>query len=106
MAGLLLRILGLLRDKGPLAPGDAVTSLGEPRYRVLSAFHCLEELGLAAKIYERGTYKIYRITLAGETLLEKAAEEGAAHRVIEEALLALKAPGAQAAGGEATQEAP
>ena len=106
MPGLLLRILTLLRDKGPLAPGDAVTSLGEPRYRVLAAFHCLEELGLAAKIYERGTYKIYRITLAGETLLDKALEAGEAHRVLEEALLSLRAHHAPAGQAEASQATP
>ena len=85
MAGLLLRILQALDRQGPLAPGDAVSILGEPRYRVLSAFHCLEELGLASLVYSKGTYKIYQITLAGKELLRQAGEKGLA-AALEEAL--------------------
>ncbi len=68
----------LLRDKEALAPGDAVSITGEPRYRVLAAFQCLEELGLIEKVYSRGTYKIYRLSLSGRSLLEKAETSGLA----------------------------
>jgi len=102
--GLLARILALLREKGPMGPGDAVAALGEPRYRVLSAFHCLEELGLARKIYERGTYKVYTISLAGEALLEEAASGATLASIIEEALTVARAPAG--APGQASQEAP
>ena len=76
MRGLLISILELLDRDGPTSPGDAVISLGAPRYRVLSAFHCLEELGLAAPLYSRGTYKIYTITERGRMLLRAAQETG------------------------------
>ncbi len=96
MEALTLRILALLRERGPMAPGDAVAALGEPRYRVLAAFHCLEELGLARKIYERGTYKLYHVSLAGETLLELARERQAS-TIIEEALISMRGAHHQAA---------
>jgi len=86
MPGLLLRLLSLLDEEGPLAPGDAVARLGAPRYRVLSAFHCLEELGLASPVYEKANIKIYQISLAGKELLRQAGAGGLAS-VIEEALL-------------------
>ena len=74
--GLLLRILERLEAEGPKAPGDMVVSLGAPRYRVLAAFHCLEELGLATTIYSKGSYKIYQITEQGRSLLRLAQETG------------------------------
>ncbi len=104
---LILRVLELLRDHGPLGPGDAVAATGAPRYRVLAAFHCLEELGLARKIYERGTYKVYQISMAGEALLDAARSSGLAG-ALEEALLALRQAQAVKPHSEARaqQEAP
>ncbi len=66
------RILELLAERKALAPGDAVALTGEPRYRVLASFQCLEELGLIEKVYSRGTYKIYQLSMLGEKLLQKA----------------------------------
>jgi len=66
------RILELLLEKKALAPGDAVALTGEPRYRVLASFQCLEELGLIEKVYSRGTYKIYQLSMTGEKLLKTA----------------------------------
>lgn len=76
MPGLAERILEVLEEKGTLAPGDLVSITGEPRYRVLAAFHCLEELGLIAKVYSRGTYKIYQITSLGRMILRSAQGRG------------------------------
>jgi predicted ArsR family transcriptional regulator len=76
MKGLLQNILEYLEASGPQGPGDVVAALGAPRYRVLAAFHCLEELGLVSPLYSKGTYKIYRITGQGRLLLRIAQEQG------------------------------
>lgn len=76
MAGILLEILDHLNREGPQAPGDTVHAIGAPRYRVLAAFHCLEELGLAVPLYSKGSYRIYQITELGRQLLRKAEETG------------------------------
>ncbi len=78
MPGLAERILEILNERGTLAPGDVVSLTGEPRYKVLAAFHCLEELGLIEKVYARGTYKIYQITLLGRELLKNSMGRGLA----------------------------
>ena len=66
-----MEILSLVSEKGLLAPGDAASLLGAPRYRVLAAFHCLEELGLIEAVYKRGSYKVYRISRLGEEVLAR-----------------------------------
>jgi len=86
MPGLLESLLALLDEEGPLAPGDAVARLQAPRYRVLSAFHCLEELGLAEPVYEKANIKIYQITVAGKELLRQAQAGGLA-QALQEALI-------------------
>ncbi len=100
MAGLAHKILEIAHDRGPIAPGDAVAATGEPRYKVLAAFQLLEELGLLDKVYSRGTYKIYNISITGKVLLERAREEGLA-RAIEEAVMGAPAaaPGVHASTG-------
>ncbi len=79
-------LLNLLEEQGPLSPGDAVAHLHAPRYKVLAAFQCLEELGLIAPLYKKGTYKIYQLTHAGRLLKEKALESSV-QEVIQKALL-------------------
>ncbi len=71
MEGLLVKILSLVSERGLLAPGDAASQLRAPRYRVLAAFHCLEELGLVEAVYKRGSYKVYRISHLGEEVLAR-----------------------------------
>lgn len=99
MPGLAERILEILAARGTLAPGDVVALTGEPRYRVLASFHCLEELGLIEKVYARGTYKIYQITLIGRRLLEKSQGKGLAYSLAEFVLGGLEAGEAQASTG-------
>lgn len=106
MPGLLVEILEYLEREGPQAPGDVVAALRAPRYRVLAAFHCLEELGLAAPIYSRGSYKIYQVTEQGRALLRAAQETGglaaAISELISQASRAIQAPGmAESSVGEA-----
>ncbi|MCE4601025.1 MAG: hypothetical protein F7C38_05610 [Desulfurococcales archaeon] len=86
MPGVAQKILEVLEERGALAPGDVVSITGEPRYRVLAAFHCLEELGLIDKMYERGTYKIYQVTVLGKELLRQAKGHGLAY-ALEKVLL-------------------
>jgi hypothetical protein len=86
------RILELLLEKRALAPGDAVSLTGEPRYRVLASFQCLEELGLIEKVYSRGTYKIYQLSMVGEKLLKKAGAGGIAE-ALESLVLDLSVEG-------------
>jgi predicted ArsR family transcriptional regulator len=86
MQGLLQRIMEVLSEEGPLTPGDVVVRLGAPRYRVLAAFHCLEELGLAAPIYSRGSTRIYTLTTTGRAALKIASEEGGLASVVQRIL--------------------
>ena len=92
MRGLLFSILELLDNRGPTSPGDAVISLGAPRYRVLSAFHCLEELGLVSALYSRGTYKIYTITERGRIILRAAQEAGGLASALDNIIRTAMAP--------------
>ena len=71
MKGMLVEVLTLLSRKGLLAPGDAASQLGAPRYKVLAVFHCLEELGLIEAVYKRGSYKVYRISKLGEAIIAR-----------------------------------
>ena len=96
---LMMRILETLKSGGPMGPGDVAQRLAAPRYRVLSTFHCLKELGLIEEVYSKGSYRIYTITLAGRTLLEEAEKAGGLAAVLER--LALAQPG----HGEAAWEA-
>lgn len=111
MRGLLASILELLDSEGPTSPGDAVISLGAPRYRVLSAFHCLEELGLVSALYSRGTYKIYTITERGRMLLKAAQETGGLASALDGLIRTAMSPPtmriaeAPTAGGEAGGDA-
>lgn len=104
LAGLAIEILREISEEGPLGPGDAAARLGLPRYKVLAAFHVLEELGLIEKVYSKGSYKIYAVTIAGKKLVEAALagvkpatliERGILSRVDEEA-----APASSVAIGE------
>lgn len=70
MEGEVVRVLREIAREGPISPGDATRLLNLPRYKILSAFSFLEELGLVKRIYSRGTYKIYDITVSGKKLLE------------------------------------
>ncbi len=97
MHGLLQRIMEVLAEEGPLTPGDAVVKLGAPRYRVLAAFHCLEELGLAAPIYSRGSTRIYTLTTTGRLALKAASEEGGLASVMQRIVEGPGEPGAVAA---------
>ncbi len=71
---LLLDILEVLVEEGPLSPGDVAARLRAPRYRVLSTFHCLKDLGLIREIYSKGSYRVYEVTIYGRYLLSAAAE--------------------------------
>ncbi|MEB3844073.1 MAG: hypothetical protein LRS48_00140 [Desulfurococcales archaeon] len=102
MTGLMVSLLEVLAEKGPLAPGDAVSLVGAPRYRVLAAFHCLEELGLAAPLYSKGSYKIYSITEQGRAMLRIAGEEGSLALALGKALEALYTPAGKAGAGQAS----
>ncbi len=86
MKGLLLEILEHLDTAGPSTPGDTVAAVGAPRYRVLAAFHCLEEMGLVVPLYSKGTYKIYQISELGRILLRAAASTGGLSLAIQEML--------------------
>lgn len=99
MTGLAEKILEILDNKGTLAPGDVVALTGAPRYRVLAAFHCLEELGLIEKAYARGTYKIYQVTLLGRLLLQKAEGKGLAYSLEKIVLPELEEVEGQASTG-------
>jgi DNA-binding IclR family transcriptional regulator len=77
--GVLVEILNLISRRGLLAPGDAASQLGAPRYKVLAAFHCLEELGLIEAIYKRGSYKVYKVSRLGEAVLAKLGDSSLAN---------------------------
>ncbi|MEB3765175.1 MAG: helix-turn-helix domain-containing protein [Desulfurococcales archaeon] len=102
MRGLAYMILELLEREGPLSPGDAVSHLGAPRYKVLAAFQCLEELGLIAPLYKKGTYKIYQVTDAG-VILRKASERSSIADQLYQAIQSLEALGSHV-GSEAVAE--
>ncbi len=87
---LMVRILEVLEAGGPMGPGDVAQKLAVPRYRVLSTFHCLREMGLIEEVYSKGSYKIYTVTLAGRTLLEEAARSGGLAGVIEKLVIHVK----------------
>ncbi|MCE4628414.1 MAG: hypothetical protein F7C34_04620 [Desulfurococcales archaeon] len=95
MPGLLVEILEYLEREGPQAPGDVVAALRAPRYRVLAAFHCLEELGLAVPLYSRGSYRIYQISEAGRQLLRQAQEQGGLALALQSALEQGRPPEAE-----------
>ena len=92
---LMLRILEVLKTSGPLGPGDVAQRIGAPRYRVLSTFHCLKDLGLIEEVYSKGSYKIYTITLVGRTVIEEAEKGGSIQSILEKAVLGV------GGGGEA-----
>ena len=95
------RILELLYEREALAPGDAVAIIGEPRYKVLAAFQCLEELGFIERVYSRGTYKIFRLSLSGRALLEKA-EAVELSTLLERVILGVEGEGDQAQASTGT----
>jgi len=76
-------VLKALSELGAANPGDVVAKTGLPRYLVLAAFQVLHELGYVAKIYDKGSHKIYVVSEKGKELLEehvaeaRAREEGA-----------------------------
>lgn len=65
-----LEVLRALREAGIASPGDLVASTGMPRYLVLSAFRCLEELGLVERVYAKGTHRAYRVSSLGLRILD------------------------------------
>jgi predicted ArsR family transcriptional regulator len=85
--GTLTEILEVLESKGPQGPGDVVAALNTPRYKVLAAFHCLEELGLIVPLYSKGTYKIFQISETGRQVLKLAKEEGGLASAIEDLIV-------------------
>ncbi len=93
MAGIVIAILREIGSEGPVSPGDAAARLGLPRYKVLAAFHVLEELGLVERVYSKGSYRIYTLTLAGKRLLEASARGATLSSIIEAAILASTEPG-------------
>ena len=93
MAGIVVAILREIGSEGPVSPGDAAARLGLPRYKVLAAFHVLEELGLIERVYSKGSYRIYSLTLAGRKLLEAVARGASPASIVESAILAAAEPG-------------
>ncbi len=90
----LIEVLRALSDLGVAGPGDLVASTKLPRYRVLSIVKCLEELGLIEAIYVKGSYKVYRVSIAGTRLLESVAAGTSLSEIIEHALMGqAQAPG-------------
>ncbi|MEB3780399.1 MAG: hypothetical protein GSR85_09275 [Desulfurococcales archaeon] len=87
MTGLLLKILDILYNEGPLAPGDVAQKLGEPRYRVLASFHCLKELGLISEVYSKGSYKVFRVSIVGEAILKEASKGANLASLMEKAFM-------------------
>jgi len=88
LTGIVFAVLREISEEGPMGPGDAAARLGLPRYKVLAAFHVLEELGLVEKVYSKGSYKIYGVTLAGRRLLEAAMRGAAIDSIVERGVLA------------------
>lgn len=84
---LVVEVLRALSDLGVAGPGDLVASTRIPRYKVLSIVKCLEELGLIEPIYAKGSYRVYRVTLAGSKLLELLASGATLRDVVERATL-------------------
>ena len=97
MRGLAYMILELLEKEGPMSPGDAVSQIGAPRYKVLAAFQCLEELGLVAPLYKKGTYKIYQVTDAG-VILRRASEKSSIADQLYQAIQGLETVGSPVSG--------
>lgn len=95
---LMVRILETLRTGGPMGPGDVAQRLAAPRYRVLSTFHCLRELGLVEEVYSKGSYRIYTITLAGRALLEEVEKGGSLAGIVEKLILGHGAHEGEASG--------
>lgn len=83
----LIEVLRALSELGVAGPGDLVASTKLPRYRVLSIVKCLEELGLIEAIYVKGSYKVYRVSIAGTKLLESVATGTSLSELIEHALM-------------------
>jgi len=65
----LLKILISLKNR-IASPSDVIAVTGLPRYEVLAAFHILDALGLVEPVYVRGNYKLYRLTVEGEKMVE------------------------------------
>ncbi|GAB6148271.1 transcriptional regulator [Stetteria hydrogenophila] len=101
---LLVEVLRVFSELGAAGPGDVAAASRLPRYKVLAVVKCLEELGLVEPLYARGSYKVYRVSVAGERLLELAAEGVTLRDIVESAVLThAKTPSAsgEAAGEEA-----
>lgn len=89
MSGVIVAVLRVLRDSGPLGPGDVAARLGIPRYKVLASFHVLNELGIVEEVYSRGSYKIYTLSIIGRRLLELAEAGVHPSAVVEKGVEAL-----------------
>jgi len=85
--GVLVEILKTIAERGPISPGDVVSLLGAPRYRVLAAFHCLEELGLVDKVYSKGNHKVYVVSYTGRVILDRLHEGGSLGDVIADVMI-------------------
>lgn len=65
----LLKILSSLKNR-IASPSDIIAVTGLPRYEVLAAFHILEALDFIEPVYVRGNYKLYRLTIEGEKVVD------------------------------------
>ena len=104
--GVVLRILESLEEAGVAGPGDLVAATGLPRYKVLAAVKCLEELGLVEPIYSKGSYRVYRLSRLGARLLEEARSGVSLPEALESGLSLSgvhSAPVSQAAEGAEAQ---
>ena len=66
---LVAKVLQLFKDSGPMSPGDVAQRLGIPKYKALVMVSCLSEMGLLEAIYVKGSYKIYKVSDVGESLI-------------------------------------
>ena len=66
---LVAKVLQLFKESGPMSPGDVAQRLGIPKYKALVMVSCLSEMGLLEAIYVKGSYKIYRVSDVGESLI-------------------------------------
>ncbi|MGC9112668.1 transcriptional regulator [Acidilobus sp.] len=87
MSDPVIDLLELFKEKGPLSPGDVSQQLNMPKYKALAMVSCLSSMGLLEPLYIKGSYKIYKISLAGQQFLERAEKAGTAAAAMEELLL-------------------
>lgn len=86
MGELIIDVIRAFRDSEAMSPGDVAQKLGIPKYKALSLVYCLSEMGLLEPLYSRGSYKIYRLSGLGQSLLEEVMAGKGLREIIEEAL--------------------